>query len=138
MGLQEMFAGLFGSSTTGTAPPLSKVIMEMLAEQGSGSQGSGGLNGLVDKFRNAGLGDVVESWIGTGQNAPIGADALHNVLGDDRVNALADKTGLPVDQLLTQLSQHLPGIVDKLTPSGELPEGGLLQATLAKLTQRMG
>jgi uncharacterized protein YidB (DUF937 family) len=135
MGLQETLAALFGSSTAGTAPTLSSAVSEMLAGQGSG-QGAGGLSGLVERFRDAGFGDVVQSWIGTGDNAPIGADALHNVLGADRVNALADKTGLPVDQLLTQLSQHLPGIVDKLTPNGELPEGGMLQAMLAKFTQQ--
>jgi uncharacterized protein YidB (DUF937 family) len=133
MGLQEMLAGLFGSSASGT---LSSAVSEMLAAQESGQSGGGGLSGLVERFRDAGFGDVVQSWIGTGDNAPIGADALHNVLGADRVNALADKTGLPVDQLLTQLSQHLPGIVDKLTPNGELPEGGMLQAMLAKFTQQ--
>lgn len=135
MGLQEMLAGLFGSSATGTAPTLSSAVLEMLTRQES-AQDSGGLNGLIERFRNAGFGDVVQSWIGTGDNAPISSDALHNVLGADRVNALADKAGLPVDQLLTQLSRHLPGIVDKLTPNGQLPEGGILQAMLAKFTQQ--
>lgn len=136
MGLQDMFAGLFGSSAAGTAPKLSSAVMEMLADQGSGGAGGGGLSGLVDRFRNAGFGDVVQSWISTGDNEPISTDALQNVLGEDRVNALATKTGLPVDQLLTQLSQHLPGIVDKLTPNGQLPKGGTWQAMLAKFTQQ--
>ena len=137
MGLQEMFAGLFKSSATGSAPTLSSAVVEMLTSQGSG-QSIGGINALVERFHSAGLGDVMQSWIASGANEPISADALHNVLGADRVNALADKTGLPVDQVLTQLSQHLPGIVDKLTPNGELPEGGMLQAMLAKFTQRVG
>jgi uncharacterized protein YidB (DUF937 family) len=128
-----MLAGLFGSSGTGTAPRWMSAAMELLASEGGGQSG---LNGLVGRFHDAGFGDIVQSWIGNGKNQPISPDALHDVLGNDRVNALADKSGLPVDQLLAQLSQHLPEFVDKLTPNGQLPEGGMLQAMLARFAQR--
>ena len=98
-----------------------------------GSQ-EGGLGGLVQKFENAGLGGVISSWIGTGDNQAVAPDALHGILGSDVVQQIAAKTGLPVDQLLPQIAQHLPGLVDGLTPGGQMPTtGGLLDAGLALL-----
>jgi uncharacterized protein YidB (DUF937 family) len=101
-----------------------------------GSQ-EGGLGGFVQKFESAGLGGVVSSWIGTGENQPVAADALHGILGSDLVQQMSAKTGLPIDQLLPQIAQHLPGLVDNLTPDGQLPSaGGLLDAGLAFLKNR--
>ena len=84
----------------------------------------GGLNGLVDKFKQAGLGDVVGSWIGSGENAPISADQLSGVLGGDLMGKVASQLGMDPSQLSSQLAQMLPGLVDKLTPNGALPEAG--------------
>jgi len=100
---------------------LANVLTGLLANNGE----LGGLNGLVDKFKDAGLGDVVNSWIGTGENAPISADQLSGVLGGDLVGKLAGQLGLDPGQLTGQLSQMLPGLVDKLTPNGTAPQGGL-------------
>jgi uncharacterized protein YidB (DUF937 family) len=94
----------------------------------------GGLGGLVQKFEAAGLGGVISSWIGTGENQPVAADALHGILGSDLVQQIAAKTGLPIDQLLPQIAQHLPRVVDGMTPDGKLPStGNLLEAGLAFL-----
>jgi uncharacterized protein YidB (DUF937 family) len=65
--------------------------------------------------------DVINSWIGHGQNQPIAPDQLHQALGPDAVNNLSRLTGLPRDQLLAELSHVLPGVVDKLTPNGRVP-----------------
>ncbi len=99
----------------------------------------GGLGGLVQKFESAGLGDTISSWVGNGENQPVSPDALHNILGSDVVQQIAAKTGLPVEQLLPQIAQHLPQLVDGMTPNGEIPSGGsLLDAGLAFLKGRMG
>jgi uncharacterized protein YidB (DUF937 family) len=99
----------------------------------------GGIGGLVQKFESAGLGNAISSWVGAGANQSVAPDALHAVLGSDLVQQIAAKTGLPLDQLLPQIAQHLPQIVDGLTPNGQLPasDGSLLNAGLAFLKSRM-
>ena len=81
----------------------------------------GGLGGLLERFRESGHGDVINSWIGTGQNQPISPNQLGNALGPDVIKALAERTGISEAELTTHLSQILPGVVDKLTPHGRLP-----------------
>jgi len=81
----------------------------------------GGLGGLVKQFEQGGLGDVAKSWIGSGQNQPISSNQLSSVLGPKIIEVLAQKTGLSGQELTSQLSQVLPGIVDKLTPHGRMP-----------------
>ncbi|HTV44879.1 MAG TPA: YidB family protein [Stellaceae bacterium] len=100
----------------------------------------GGLGGLIEKFQGAGLGDVVSSWVGNGQNQAVDPDALHGILGSDLVQQIAAKTGLPIDQLLPQIAQHLPQLVDHMTPDGQVPASGdsLLDAGLSFLKNRMG
>ncbi|NNM74987.1 YidB family protein [Enterovirga aerilata] len=87
----------------------------------SGLVGSG-LGGLLERFRQNGRGDVFESWVGTGPNEPISPDDLGGALGDDTIDALARETGLGRADLLAQLSQALPQVVDGLTPAGRLPD----------------
>ncbi|MDX8478730.1 YidB family protein [Mesorhizobium sp. VK24D] len=82
----------------------------------------GGLGGLLDKLRDAGHGNVADSWVGTGQNQPINANDLGSVLGPQVIREIAQRTGLDEQELLQQLSTALPGIVDKLTPNGQIPQ----------------
>ena len=76
---------------------------------------------LINQFKQNGLEDVINSWIGTGKNQTISPPQLRQALGQDRVNDLSRQTGAPQDDLLSQLSKYLPGIIDKLTPNGQLP-----------------
>ncbi|MBZ9794152.1 YidB family protein [Mesorhizobium sp. ES1-4] len=82
----------------------------------------GGLGGLLDKLKNAGHGNVADSWVGTGQNQPINANELGNAIGPQVIREIAQRTGLDEQELLKQLSAALPGVVDKLTPNGQLPQ----------------
>jgi uncharacterized protein YidB (DUF937 family) len=100
---------------------LASVLSGLLSADG----GQGGLGGLVDKFNQAGMGDVVASWIGTGDNLPISADQISAILGNDAVANVARQLGIDPVQAAGQLSQMLPGLIDKLTPNGALPQGGL-------------
>lgn len=81
----------------------------------------GGLGGLLEKFQQSGQGNVINSWIGNGQNQPIQPGQLGQVLGQDTLNNLAQKAGINSNDLLGQLAQHLPEIINKLTPNGRLP-----------------
>ncbi|WGS23570.1 MULTISPECIES: YidB family protein [unclassified Bradyrhizobium] len=86
-----------------------------------GNGGQGGLSAIVAKLEQAGFGDQVKSWIGNGQNLPITAEQLQEVLGSDTVRQLAAKFNIPVDQLSKVLAQALPGAVDGASPDGKLP-----------------
>jgi uncharacterized protein YidB (DUF937 family) len=81
----------------------------------------GGLGGLLEKLQQSGHGEVTKSWIGSGQNQPISPGSLGSALGPSIIKALAEKTGLSEQEVTAQLSQILPGFVDKLTPQGRLP-----------------
>ena len=100
---------------------LTSVLGGLLADNGE----MGGLGGLVEKFNQGGMGDHVKSWIGNGQNLPISAEQITQILGSDTVRTMAAKLGIDPDQAAQQLSAMLPGLIDKLTPHGEAPAGGL-------------
>jgi uncharacterized protein YidB (DUF937 family) len=87
-----------------------------------GNTNLGSLGGLLDQLQKSGLGPQVSSWLGNGANLPISVDQLRQALGDDTIRQLGTSLGIPVDQLLNQLSQHLPATVDKLSPNGTLEQ----------------
>lgn len=110
----------------GGAGALMQIVAAMLANQGGGAgAGLGGLAGLAEQFQRGGLGDVMNSWIGTGQNQPVSPDQLGGVLGGDLLSQITQHTGMSQGDVLGQLSQMLPQMVDKMTPEGRIPDGGL-------------
>jgi len=88
--------------------------------------GQGGLQNLISQFDSKGLGDVIGSWVGTGQNKSISPDQLQGVLGNDAVKNIASKLGMDTKSVTSQLSNLLPQVVDKLTPDGKVPEGDIM------------
>lgn len=90
-----------------------------------GNQQAGGLNGLVQQFASKGLGDIVNSWVGTGPNKAITPEQIQHGLGSDTINQIASKVGLPADQISSQLAILLPSVIDKLTPNGQIPQGDI-------------
>jgi uncharacterized protein YidB (DUF937 family) len=86
-----------------------------------GGGGQGGLSAIVAKLQQAGFGDQVRSWIGNGQNLPITAEQLQQVLGSDTVRQLAARYNIPVDQISQILAQQIPKAVDQASPNGKLP-----------------
>src|SRR5215813_2678799 len=93
----------------------------------------GGIAGLQKMFEQGGLGGVFSSWVSSGQNLPISADQLQNVLHSGALEAAAQKSGMDPNQLTGMMSTLLPHLVDKLTPNGQVPEGGALQSLLKGL-----
>lgn len=134
---QQADAGA-GLSALGLDPShagLAQAVIGML-----GSEQSGGIGGLQQQFQQAGLGDVIGSWIGTGQNQPVAAHQLESVLGTQVLQGLAQKAGLNAQQVGPILATLLPVLIDKLTPQGQVPQhqgGGLLEAGLSLLRGRM-
>jgi uncharacterized protein YidB (DUF937 family) len=136
MGLLDSVVGALTGGSGGGQGGLLQVVVGMLANQGGG--GGSGVVELVERFQRGGLGDVIGSWIGTGQNLPVSPDQLRNVLGSDALSGIARQLGLDQTQVAGQLSQMLPEVLDKLTPHGSVPPGGLGDASelLGRLLQR--
>ena len=108
-------------STVSSNPQMLQAVTGMLGNDGE----HGGLGGLVSKFEQAGLGNVVSSWVGNGQNQPVTGDQLTQVLGSGAISNIAAKLGVSPDQAAGQLSSILPGLINHLTPNGQAPAGGL-------------
>ena len=105
----------------GVLGQLEGAVLPVVLSEVLGNGGQGGLNAIVAKLQQAGLGDQVKSWIGNGKNLPITAEQLQQVLGSDTVKQLAARYNIPVDQLSKVLAQALPLAVDHASPDGKLP-----------------
>lgn len=109
-------AGILGGDK-GEQSGLLGSVMEMVA-----GKESGGMAGLVQSFQEKGFGGIISSWIGKGENLPISADQIQQVMGSDVVQNLAAKFGISTEELSGKLAEFLPGAIDKMTPNGTLPD----------------
>lgn len=128
MGLFDSIAGAVLGKVGGEQGGMAQVAMEMFNQ-------NGGLNGILDKFKEGGLGEAAASWVGKGENMSISADQISSVLGNGAVAEMAAKFGINPETLSAQIAEHLPTLIDKLTPDGEVPaeSGNLLSAMLGML-----
>jgi len=93
----------------------------------------GGITGLQKMFQEKGLGNIVSSWISTGQNLPVSADQLQNVLHGSALQNMASKSGMDMSQLTSIFSQLMPHAVDKMTPNGQIPDSNALSQMMKGL-----
>jgi uncharacterized protein YidB (DUF937 family) len=93
----------------------------------------GGIAGLQAMFQQGGLGSIVSSWLSNGQNLPVSATQLQGVLHSEALQQVAQQHGLDPTQLTGMMSSLLPGLVDKLTPNGQVPDASALQSMLKGL-----
>ncbi|MFP5429498.1 MAG: YidB family protein [Gammaproteobacteria bacterium] len=126
MGLLDEVGKMMGGGQQGGGADILGMAQQLLGQ-------AGGIDGLVKQFQAGGLGDVVKSWIGNGQNLPVTGEQIQQVLGNEQVAAIARQLGVDPSQASAQLAQVLPGLVDKLTPNGQVPQGGDLLAQGADL-----
>ena len=114
MGLLDSIAGAVMGKLGGTEGGMAQIALDMFNQHG-------GLNGVLDKLKTSGLGDQVASWVGTGENQAVSPDQISSALGSSQIAELAAKFGISPDVLSGQLAQHLPDVINKLTPHGEVP-----------------
>ena len=125
MGLMDQLGQAVGGMMGGQQAqnPLLQAVTTLLGQNSS----VGGLAGLVQVFQKNGLGDIVNSWVGTGKNLPITPEQVKQGLGSDFLSQFAGKAGISPDAASTQLSSLLPNVIDKVTPNGKVEAGGIDQ-----------
>jgi uncharacterized protein YidB (DUF937 family) len=128
--LDEMAKGLLGKVLGGGSSqnPLMDIVLGLIT-----NPQTGGLQGLIQTFKEKGLGDAMSSWISTGENQPVSGDQIQHALGGNFIQQIAEQLGSSKSEVSGSLSNLLPQIIDKLTPSGTLPEGDALNQGLNRL-----
>ncbi len=137
MGILDDLVGKVKEAVGGSGGTTSGLVNEVLGLLSGQGQG-GGLQGLIRTFQDKGLGDLVSSWVGTGQNLPINGQQMQTGLGADLIGQLATKVGLPPDIATAKLTEILPTLIDKLTPEGKVPDSATLQQGLELLRTKLG
>jgi len=126
MSILDLVGGVLGQQQQRSGGPsgMAQVLTQLVAGQGYGQSQGGGLGGLIDQFRQAGLGHVADSWVNRGPNQPVSPRQLERVFPEEQVETMARDSGMSTDGFLSQLSEHLPSVVDRMTPDGQLPGEG--------------
>src|SRR5262245_41416277 len=154
MGLLDgILGGVVGSALGNTSMgggqnPLGALLNGLGGGQGQGAtlltaamsllQQNGGLNGVLDAFRQNGMADHADSWVGTGPNIGMSGDQLQQVLGSSSIGNIASQLNMSHGQASSALAQVLPELINQLTPSGQVPSNhsDLISQGLAMLTGR--
>lgn len=93
------------------------------------SEGGLDLNSLVGGLSQNGLGEIVGSWLGNGENEAISIEQVGELLGTDKISEFASQLGLSEESAKGALAEMLPDVVDQAT-SGE---GSIVDEMLSKV-----
>lgn len=129
MGLLDSVAGaVLGKMMGGNKGLMAQVAMDMFTK-------SGGLDGILKKFQDGGLSDLASSWTSKDSNMPVSSSQIASVLGSGAIADMASKFGISSDDLSSQIAEHLPSVIDQMTPDGEVKSdsGDLLESVLGML-----
>jgi uncharacterized protein YidB (DUF937 family) len=121
--LDEMAKGLLGKVLGGGSSqnPLMDIVLGLIT-----NPQTGGLQGLIQRFKEKRLGEAVSSWISTGENQPVSGEQIQHALGGNFIQQIAEQLGSSKSEVSGSFSNLLPQIIDKLTPNGSLPESDQL------------
>jgi uncharacterized protein YidB (DUF937 family) len=119
MSLLDQALGAFAGGQSGDNSALLQTVMQLV-----NNPQNGGLEGLIQSFQQGGLGEIVNSWVSTGQNLPISAEQIQSVLGGSSLSGLAAQLGVSPEQASGSLADMLPQLIDQMTPNGQIPQGG--------------
>jgi uncharacterized protein YidB (DUF937 family) len=137
MGLLD---GLLGSVLGGGQQQQGGGAQQALLQAALGMmQEKGGVGGVLDAFKQNGMGDHAASWVGTGENQGISVEQLTKALGPAAIAAIASKAGMSNGDASSGLASMLPGIINHMTPQGNVPEnhGNMLQDMLGAFAGNM-
>jgi len=123
-GLGDLLGGILGGNSrqaNAGGGGLGDLLGPLLGGAAAGGALNGGLRKMIEDMQQNGQGDAVKSWVGGGVNQSVAPNDLAQAIGLDDIDAVSRQTGMPREQLLSELSQHLPEFVNQLTPDGRLP-----------------
>lgn len=122
MGILDSLTGMLGGQQgQGGIAALLPLVNMLIGDKGQ----SGGLGQILGQLQQSGLQDQVTSWLGSGQNMEVSGQQLQDALGGDMLGQLAKTMNLGEGDMAGQLAGMLPGLVDKVSPNGQLDEKGL-------------
>jgi uncharacterized protein YidB (DUF937 family) len=130
----QILQGVFGSGQQGQASVISTIVQQVLSVREGDKEG---IPAVIAKFQNAGLDKYVQSWVGTGANAPISPEQVGSVFSLQQVMAWAQQLGVTPETLQNLLAQGLPQVIDHLTPQGQMPDQPPQATDLASLVGRL-
>lgn len=125
--VNQATSAVSGQSSGSSAGPIEAVTGLL------GNAQNGGLQGLIATFQKQGLGDIITSWIGNGENLPISGEQVLAVFGSGQIQDIAQKLGLSLGDASGAVAGMLPQVVDKLSPGGQLPDGDMLAQGVSML-----
>jgi uncharacterized protein YidB (DUF937 family) len=132
MGLLDQVIGALGQRASGSGQnQMLNLVMQLINSQ------PGGLQGLIERFTQAGLGQQAQSWVSTGQNLPISAEQLLKVLGGGQFQQITQQAGLSNADAAGGLADVLPKVVDQLTPNGSV-QNDMVEQGLSALRGKLG
>jgi uncharacterized protein YidB (DUF937 family) len=116
---QDPLGSILGRLGSGNQTQSGNLLLQLALSM---LQQNGGLEGILGKFREGGLSQQADSWVGTGQNMNISADQLQQVFGSSTIGDLASRLGMSEQQAGSEMAQLLPEVINSLTPEGRVPE----------------
>ncbi len=119
MSLLDQVVGALAGGESGSGSNLLQAVLQLV-----NNPRTGGLEGLIRSFQQGGLGDIVNSWVANGENLPVSGEQIEGVLGGSVLRDLAAQLGVSPQQASGSLADVLPQLIDRMTPNGEVPQGG--------------
>lgn len=129
--LGNILGSVLGGGNQSGGGALGNILSSVLgggaqAHEQAGTQMAGGLGNLTDMLSQLGLGDQVKSWVGTGENLPVTAEQIQNTLGQNgTLGQIASQAGVSETDAAGGLAELLPGLINKLTPNGQVNAGDI-------------
>jgi len=133
MSLLDQVVGALAGGESGGSGNLLQAVLQLV-----NNPRTGGLEGIIRSFRQGGLGELVDSWVANGENLPVSGEQIESVLGGSALQDLAAQIGVSPQQASGSLAEVLPQLIDRMTPNGEVPQGGDLLSQGLDLLKKGG
>ena len=124
MGILDSLQGIIGGGGNNNSP--ASAVLEMLQNH------PGGADGLAQQLNAGGLGHLVQSWVGSGDNMSVSADQIQSVLGEEHIAAVANRLGISPQDASSKIAEFLPVVMSGIAKGGQLPGGGTDLASQAE------
>ena len=120
-GMMRGRSGPLGMPRRGAGGNQAALLMMLLPLAMRWVQRNGGMGAVLDKFKQKGFDRQTQSWVSTGANDSVDDKAVEQVVGREELRQMAERLGVPEEEVAHAFAEIMPEMVDKLTPDGQLP-----------------